>query len=249
MKLIIQLWTVRDFLDVDNLDKTLNKIADAGFYGVEFFGFESIENFVVFGNICKKYDLKIVSGHVGLDDLENNFDDLLKVKEMFEIQNFVIPAIDYPRTKEGMINFAQKFKLIKARYQAQNTQIFYHNHAFEFSYDQGKRLLDYLTEIVDCKFEYDIHWIHRGGFDVIDFLQKSENISSLVHLKDIYCVCTDDWNVEYKDGVLGEGNFDLVKIIGILKAKNVKYLVLEQEQSRDIFKDLEKGYQIVTNLI
>lgn len=55
----------------------------------------------------------------------------------------------------------------------------------EFARYNGKYLLDIIKDNTkNLGFELDIHWIHRGGENPVEFIKKYAGRIRLLHLKD-----------------------------------------------------------------
>jgi hypothetical protein len=66
-------------------------------------------------------------------------------------------------------------------------ELYYHNHAFEFQGEPGKRYIDVLRRRLDprVRMEIDVFWVAAGGDDPAKVLRSFRGRVRSVHLKDI----------------------------------------------------------------
>lgn len=66
-----------------------------------------------------------------------------------------------------------------------NIDLYYHNHHIEFLRYNGEFLLDqFRMHTEQLGFELDVHWIHRGGVDPVEYIARFAGRVRLLHLKD-----------------------------------------------------------------
>jgi sugar phosphate isomerase/epimerase len=116
-------------------------------------------------------------------------------------------------------------------------QFAYHNHAFEFQGEKGKRPIDiFLREFEKGKvgLEMDVFWVSVAGNDPIEMLRELKGRVPLVHLKDK----AKDAPVMYAENVkrdafkeVGNGSIDFPAVLKAAEAAGVKHYFVEQDQT------------------
>ena len=159
------------------------------------------------------------------------------------------------------VDFAKEANETAARLKEEGIDLYYHNHHVEFARYNGKYLLDIIKDNTkNLGFELDIHWIHRGGQDPVNFIKKYAGSIRLVHLKDyrIGEMPIPEGGVDFtsKEGMMkfmsnftnivqfaevGEGTLDMPAIIQAGLEGGGEYFLVEQDDcyGRDPFDSLK----------
>ncbi|MGL4590144.1 MAG: sugar phosphate isomerase/epimerase family protein [Mycoplasmatales bacterium] len=246
----VQLYSVREHLTEEQLKSTLMHLKSSGFDYVEIFNYESIEKFQMFVTLCTELDLAISGAHVGIEELLTKQDEINEMIALANLKYIAIPCIN--SSKRDRISFeklAVDLEKICALYP--NVEILYHNHAFEFPKIDEESGFEILLKNSKVKFQFDTHWLHQGGYDVVDFLEKNQSrIGSSMHIKEVQTLLKSEWEVETIDGSIGTGNLPIKKIVEVCQ-KQINYLTLEQEvgQTDDILNDLRIGLRNVKKVL
>jgi len=97
--------------------------------------------------------------------------------------------------------------------------------------------------------EMDMFWVIKAGRDPVEIIKKYPGRFQLFHMKDMY---TNEepffTTVDVKDfAPVGEGVIDFKRILEVKDIAGMKYMIVEQDLSRDgtPFADIRKS---VTNL-
>ena len=130
-------------------------------------------------------------------------------------------------------------------------QFGYHNHNFEFNTVEGKvPYFDIMLAELDKDLvimELDMFWTTKAGHNPVDIFNKYPGRFPLFHLKDMYTKQPPFFDV-IKDDIapVGEGVIDFKTIIAAKDIAGMKYMIVEQDQSRDgdMFDDIRKALQI-----
>ena len=131
-------------------------------------------------------------------------------------------------------------------------QFGYHNHNFEFNTVEGKvPYFDIMLAELDKDLvimELDMFWTTEAGHNPVDIFKKYPGRFPLFHLKDGYTKQPPYFDV-IKDDIapVGEGVIDFKAIFAAKDIAGMKYMIVEQDQSRDgdMFADIQKS---ITNL-
>ena len=80
---------------------------------------------------------------------------------------------------EKAMDFAKEADETAARLKEEGIDLYYHNHHVEFARYNGKYLLDIIKDNTkNLGFELDIHWIHRGGENPVEFIKSPRAASA-----------------------------------------------------------------------
>ena len=94
----VQLYTLREDIGKD-FTGTLEKVAKIGYKGVEFAGFGNLTSPQL--KAClDRLGLKASGSHTGIDDLENNFDN---VKQLIKSKSYVLDTTSFRNQYKFMI--------------------------------------------------------------------------------------------------------------------------------------------------
>ena len=118
----------------------------------------------------------------------------------------------------------------------------YHNHAGEFQKENGRRVMDILSEGIDPSlmgFTLDTYWVQTGGGDPAEWLLKLRGRVPVIHLKDYA------WDGERKMAVVGEGNINFDRVFQAAEIAGTEYMMVEQDfcYGEDPFDCLRRSYE------
>ena len=146
----------------------------------------------------------------------------------------------------------------------------YHNHHVEFARYNGKYLLDIIKDNTkNLGFELDIHWIHRGGENPVEFIKKYAGRIRLLHLKDyrIGEMKMPEGGIDFTNresimkfmggfnnvvqfAEVGEGTLPVAACIEAGLAGGSEYFLVEQDDTygRDPFESLKISHDNLVKL-
>lgn len=223
----VQLYTFRKEMGQDAIG-TLKKIAGLGFKKIESAGSEKGYYYGLrpseMKQICNDYGMKLVSGHVHLDD---KWEDTME-KAISSGQEYVICST-MPSDGQTVDNYkkvAEKFNKAGAQCHKLGLKFGYHNHGYEFESDKGQVLYDVLLNNTDPKLvhmELDLGWVIVGGKDPLEYFAQYPGRFPLWHLKDM--------NMSEKQSTeFGKGGLDIPAMLAHQKASGAKHIFVEQEE-------------------
>ena len=186
MTVSIQLYSMRDHGDQIAL---LDKLSAIGITNIEGYG-------GVYGDpkaYRKAMDangISMPSGHMALNDIEDNFDTTLNIATTLGIVCIFAPYLeeqDRPDNTTGYTKLAHRLNAAAKRYAEHGISFGWHNHDFEFVTlaDGGVPMDILLEEAPDITWEADLAWIVRGKSDPFDYIQRYGNRLRAIHVKDI----------------------------------------------------------------
>lgn len=233
MKPALQLYSMRDCTDQIAL---LAQLPSLGITTVEGYG-------GVYGDVAAyraamdANGVSMPSGHMGLHDIEADFEATMKIIEILGITRVFAPYLeekDRPDTAVGWAVLGKRLNDAGQKYAERGITFGWHNHDFEFfTLADGSIPMDVLLDAApDISWEADLAWILRGGRDPIEYIQRYGNRLSAIHVKDI---AADGANLN-EDGWadLGAGTMDWAALLQACRsASNDLIYALEHDKPSD----------------
>ncbi|MBS1682446.1 MAG: sugar phosphate isomerase/epimerase [Bacteroidetes bacterium] len=260
--LALQLYTVRDAMRNNPLD-TLKQVAAIGYKNVEhanyvnqkFYGYTAKE----FKEILADLDLKMPSGHTGLDlkvhwnESKKDFTDVWKklVDDAAEVgQHYVVSpsfnANDFP-TEDSLRHLFEVFNKSGELCKKAGMKFGYHNHDFEFSRKIGtKRLYELILENTDRNLvvqQLDTGNLFNGGTNAIEVINKYPDRFELLHVKDEIEVA--DSSEKYESTILGTGIAQIKEVLAHSTATQVFIVEQEAYQGIDPVRCAQKDFEVM----
>ena len=240
---------------------SLKKVAAMGYKYVEladyvngkFYGLEP----PAFRKVCNDLGLEIISSHtqvegtgVTLDNAKKMAEDHAKLGVKYCLQPYLVDEMRKPLASYQRM--AANWNKIGAIMKQNGIQFGYHNHNFEFVTLEGKvPYFDVLLKECDkdlVVMELDMFWATKAGHNPVDIIKKYPGRFPLFHMKDAYKKEAAFFDLNKSDvAPVGEGVIDFKAIVATKDIAGLKYLVVEQDDSRDktMFVDIQKS---ITNL-
>ncbi|MDP4222004.1 MAG: sugar phosphate isomerase/epimerase [Bacteroidota bacterium] len=261
----LQLYTIRDAMATD-VPGSLKKVADAGYKYLElagyadgkFYGYEPAD----FKKLANDLGMEILSSHtqveaqgITLDNAQKMAEDHAKLGVKYCLQPWVVEeARTTVASWEKMVADWNKVGEIMKQH---GIQFGYHNHNFEFANVEGKiPFFDIMMPQLDKNLvinELDLFWTTKAGQDPVEIIKKYPGRFQLFHMKDMYTREAPFYStVGVKDfAPVGEGVIDFKAILAVKDIAGMKYMVVEQDLSRDgdPFGDIRKSYVNLTTKI
>ena len=249
-KLGVQLYTIRDFMTTEqDIDQSYAKLASLGYTEAHTAGLPKVSD-EAFANLAKKHGVKIIGTHYDYNRIVNFPDETMRVHKLYGTNIIGIGGMptDARATYDTLMRFIEQFNAAAKIYARQGFKLSYHNHSFEFTrLDNGALIMDYLME--NCprlNVTLDTHWVHRGGVNVVDYIEKCKGRIECVHLKDYKM---NMWDVKFAP--VGKGNLDWTKILPAFEKAGVKYAFVEQDDAPDLgepFDRLKESREFLTKM-
>lgn len=241
MKIAAQLYTLRDYIQTkEDLDNTLGRVKNMGFDTVQLSAFGYIDdnkaNYIK--ELTDKYGLEICVTHMGLEQLTNELDRLIKYHQLWDCKYIGLGAMPEEfRSKEGYVRFAEIANQIGNEISKEGMSFVYHNHRFEFEKFDGKTGMDILADGFNehVQFLLDTYWVQDGGVNPALLIRKLKGKVDVVHFK--------DYGIKKNQVIMtevGSGNLNWHEIIEACKYAGVKYAAIERDSGEtDPFDTLE----------
>jgi sugar phosphate isomerase/epimerase len=223
MKLSIglQLYTIREEIGL-GYDEILKRVAETGYQCVEMT--YDPEHGEEVGKLLGKYSLSATGAHVGIGEIENNFETVVKFIKAIGASCITVPWIDGIETEEKAIATAKRLEAAAQKISGAGFEACFHNHTAEFATKYGdKSVIDiFYEEAPSIKFQVDVGWAFAAGANVPDELKKlGDRLASTIHIKDV-----DDTNTPTE---IGSGNVCWECVINTASDLGVKYGIVEQD--------------------
>jgi len=223
----VQLYSFRNEMTKDPKG-TLKQIARLGIKKIEsarsrdglYYGLSPVE----MKNTCEDLGMKLVSGHVALDD---DFQNTME-QAVASGQEYVICS-SMPSKGQTVDNYkkvAQAFNKAGEACKKLGLKFGYHNHEYEFESDNGTVLYDILMDETEpdlVHMELDLGWVIVGGKNPLDYFKKYPGRFPLWHLKDM--------NMDKKESTeFGKGALDIPTMMDHQVDSGVEHIFIEQEE-------------------
>lgn len=233
-----QLYSARNF---PPLSETLKKLAANGYAHVEGYGgiYATMDD-AALSALRADFDangLSMPTGHFGLDMLEKEPEQALKVAKTLGVEAIYCPYLlpdQRPSDAAGWFAFGQRLQEVAKPYQDAGLVFGWHNHDFEF-----KALADGSTpqeQIFaggpDLAWEADIAWVIRGGADPLAWIESHGERIKAVHVKDIAPAGENMDEDGWAD--VGHGTVDWKGLVAALSKTPVKHYVVEHDNPKDL---------------
>lgn len=181
MKAALQLYSIRDYTEKD-FKGTLRKVAEMGYTGVEFAGYGGLEANELRA-LLDELKLEAVSSHVSLDAMRDNLDAEIDYLVTLGAKNITCPWGDVS-SRENALKLAAELNEYALRCKEKGLTFSYHNHAHEFTADNGELPIDIMLDNApDVMLEPDLYWVAHAGVDPLEYLKKRIDRCALMHFK------------------------------------------------------------------
>ncbi len=234
----LQLFTVRDDIQKQGIEKVLEQVAKLGYKTVENFGYNQGKFFgktpAEYTKILKDNGLTAFSGHYMTarstkfgagDGLTKNWDkavdDAAAIGQKYAVLAYLVDdersAEDY-KELFGILNksseTAKKAGLIMG----------YHNHDFEFTQKiDGEKPYDLLLKNTPIQMEMDLYWVAKAGEKPAEYFAKYPGRFPLWHVKDMAKTPQQEF------AEVGTGSIDFGAIFKHAKKAGLKQYFVEQD--------------------
>ncbi|MBP3950281.1 sugar phosphate isomerase/epimerase family protein [Bacillus suaedae] len=225
----VQMYTLREESKVDFVG-TLKKVAELGFDGVEFAGFEGRTAEEVKA-LLDEFGLKAASSHISLERLKDNLDEVIADQKTIGSKFIVCPFLaPDQRSEEDYYSHIDFLEKAGKRIKEEGLTLCYHNHEFELELlSDGRKALEAIFDDTSAELvqtELDIYWLTKAGENPFEWIKRYKGRTPLIHLKDM---TTDE---EQFFAELGTGGIDIEGILQLGEEAGVEWWIVEQDVSR-----------------
>lgn len=184
LKPSVQLYTLRDAV-AEDLDQTLQRVAEIGFTQVEPYGFvDRVDEYEV---LLPKYGLTAPTGHAAF--IGKEVTPILEAAKRLGIKTLIDPYTlpDDWKDTDKVAGFAAELNRISAEAKSFGITIAYHNHYWELAERiDGEIAFDWFIAKLNPEvvIELDTYWCEVGGVNAPDYLKKHGARIVALHIKD-----------------------------------------------------------------
>ena len=272
-RLGVQLWSVRDQLQVD-VRQTLADIAAIGYREVELFGLGGgdLSDKPFFGLSAREFaavleDVGLIAPITHFMGDAMNIEEIADVAQQVGVRHLVVPiAPEFTGIEDGefrirSVKGRDQLDMIAERLNRQGEMarasgmgFGYHNHQMEFADLGDENAFDYLFSQADSdlvKIELDIGWALVAGVDPIEILRRYAGRVIAVHLKDYDpSLARDDDSVPIFAQLVepGTGPTDFSPILAALDETGVDHRFVEVDYSSDPMGSITRGFGYISTL-
>ena len=263
----IQMSTIKKKVDELGAYETLKACAEMGYHCMEVSQIPmTAENVSGMRKACREFGIKIAANTAALEPmapgmpgeyLVSDFDKIVEDCKALDTNMLRIGMLPITcmGSREKAVDIVKRADKMAERLGEHGIDLYYHNHHVEFVKYDGQYLLDIIRDNTKkMGFELDIHWIHRGGENPVEFIRRYAGRIRLLHLKDyriarlpvpgegfdMKAFFADFFNlVEFAE--VGEGNLPIRECIEAGLAGGSEYFLIEQDDTygRDPFESLK----------
>jgi sugar phosphate isomerase/epimerase len=227
METAIQLWTLRELREP--LSDVLDRIAAAGYDGVEFAG---IGDPGASRRALDETGLGIAGVHIQLEELQSDPRTVRNQVRTLDAPSVVLPHLDDDHfASESAIQSTAT--LLTKLDEDFDQPLLYHNHDHEFVPLGEGIAFDALVDQTTIGFEFDAGWAHAAGQDPVALIRRLDGRVPVVHLKDM----TEDG----EPTVLGDGVVPLQAVVDAAREAGTEWLVFEHDNPEDPVDAIQAG--------
>lgn len=247
----IQFWSLRNL--EEPVSETIHRVAEAGYDGAEPFtlGEEDPSDIAA---AFEEADIEPAGIHVGLEELEENFEETVDSITEAGIETFVVPSSpeELWQTVEGVSELAERMNTLADKLEERGLKFAYHNHDQEFV-DLGNRTayecwVDQTNDNV--LLQLDAGWVDAAGYNPTALAVRYADRVDSYHVKDMH---VDEEDGEHEFASLGEGDLNVESLItaGVHVDGDV-YLIFEHddpgESEEEIIEEMNNGLEVISEV-
>lgn len=210
----LQLYSLRDMVRDDGIQKTLEVAAKLGYNSLETAGYNDGKLYGLNPTELKKMvddlGMKLTSSHLGRNLSGDRDADMAWWNKAVEAHNaagmkyMVMPSSPLNgegATMDNIKRYCDYFNEIGLIAAGASMRFGYHNHAFEFENKvENKTVYDLMLENTSpdhVMFQLDVYWIKKGGYDPVDYMKRHAKRIQILHIKDETAIGAQN-TVDYK---------------------------------------------------
>ncbi|KXU37710.1 xylose isomerase [Cephaloticoccus primus] len=229
----VQMYTLRS---MPTLEAQLAAVKAAGITAIEIFGNQGVSAHELKA-LVEKYGLKIVSAHVELSDLRENFGAQVAFNKTLGNHMLVVPALILSQMPNkdpaGWAEAGHYLGEMARRLEAEGLSLAYHNHSYELVDFDGKTGLEIMFAAAgpSLQAELDMSWVARAGYDPVEMLERFSGRVFAIHAKDRAPVGRADNHLGL--ATVGEGVLDWAAILPAAAQAGAQWYIIEHDLPRD----------------
>lgn len=246
LPIAVQLYSLREL--EEPFDTVLADVAEIGYTGVE-----TVDNHGLHADemcaLLDKHELQIVSSHIAMAVLEDDFDAVVAFNKAVGNHTLVIPWLPLAlraKNAAGWKAIGRKLDLLGRRCRDVDMRLLYHNHDFEITPYDGRLAIDWLLDGADPEnlgFEPDLAWVIAGGADALDLLDRYQGRCPRVHVKDLAKPGESDNEKDLAD--VGYGQLKWDELLPAVQNASAEWLIVEHDLPPDPLASIRRSYEFL----
>ncbi|MBO9638485.1 sugar phosphate isomerase/epimerase family protein [Siphonobacter aquaeclarae] len=234
----LQLYTLRDDIQKQGIERILEQVAKLGYKKVENFGYTQGKFFgkspAEYAKILKDNGLSAVSGHyltarskkmAMSDGLTKNWskviDDAAAIGQKFAVIAYLVDDERSPEDYKKLVDLLHKGSETTKK---AGITLGYHNHDFEFTQRvDGVKPYDLLLKQTPVHMEMDLYWVTKAGEKPQEYFAKYPGRFPLWHVKDMAKTPQQEF------AEVGTGSIDFGALFKHAKQAGLKHYFVEQD--------------------
>ncbi len=246
LPIAVQLYSVREL--EQPFDSVLAEVAAIGYTGVE-----TVDNHGLHAEemraLLDKHELKVISSHIAMAVLEDDFDAVVAFNKAVGNDTLVIPWLPLAlraKNADGWKAIGHKLDQIGQRCRDVGMKLLYHNHDFEIESFDGQLAIDWLLAGADPEnlgFEPDLAWVVAGEADPLALLTRYKGRCPRVHVKDLAKPGESD-NVKGMADV-GYGLMNWDDLLPAAEKAGAEWLIVEHDLPPDPLVSIRRSYEFL----
>jgi len=234
----VQVYSVRDALQED-FNGSMKKLSDIGFEYIEAYGLGTDGMMLgmdpaEYSRIVTDTGLKIASTHCSYFQAEDS-QKILDAAGAAGINHVMIAFL--PEADRKYHEVAENLNKAGEVFKEAGVTFGYHNHAFEFEEFEdtvGQEVLITETQPDLVKFQLDLYWVVKGGFDPVSFIEKHPGRFCSFHIKD----AAED----LEQTTVGTGIVPFEAVFGLKGTSGATQIFVEDERPENPFDNVEAAF-------
>jgi len=243
IKIGVGLYIVREDAKMD-LNQTLSRLREIGYEGVEMLGFFGTGTEALRG-MLKHLSIEALGDHISVTDFLHEPKRIIQEHLTVGCRRITLACQKEQAACEPFVKLTEEFTAAAQLCEVAGITPMYHNHDFDMLGDApfATRILDAVPAL---RFEPDVGWMTVAGKDPMRYLEKYQDRTKVVHLKDVF--------IEKKGFSFrptGYGCVNTPALMPTILACNPEWLMVDHDFSydRDIYDDLALSFEYVKALM
>ena len=243
----LQLYSLRDYVKENGIQKTLEVVAKMGFKNLEAASYDNGKLYGLEPKELKKMiddlGMKMTSSHTGqayTKEKESEvmawWDKAIEAHNELGVRYVVQPwlPVNDQTTLDDIKMYCDYFNTVGYKTASASIAFGYHNHDFEFRKIDDQIIYDFMLQNTSKNhvlFEADVYWIMKGGYNPVDYMKKYPEQIRLLHIKD-------------EKEIGASGTMDFQAIFEEAKALNIKdwYVEVERYTNNDPVASVQESF-------
>ncbi len=247
--LSIQLYTLRS---LENLDRILDVVADAGYRYVETVGSHLDDAATVRAKLDAR-GLKVSSSHVSLAALREKPDAVADACKTLGFTDLYMPAVppeERDMAADGWRALGLELGRMADRLKGKGIDFGYHNHHWELKPKDGsKTALELLFEAAEgspLTWEADVAWLVRGNVDPKAWIERYRRLVTAAHVKDIAPAGQNEDQDGWAD--VGSGTLDWRDLWQTCRKAGARWMVVEHDKPADPARSARSSFEYLRTI-